>query len=129
MHFHLKLKYETTRKSEHRLEWQMCFAHSCLLSLLLATFESCMLVLREKNKVKKISGFPDSLSRNSVSQQVMEIRLLLKGVQHHWALFLETLCIFSKKIKQPLTKYPMNLVKNVPRNSKITVLLQERPLL
>ena len=34
------------------------------------------------------------------------------------------LCAFSQKIKQLLTKYPMDLVRNVPRNSKITVLLQ-----
>ena len=34
------------------------------------------------------------------------------------------LCAFSQKIKQLRTKYPMDLVRNVPRNSKITVLLQ-----
>ena len=34
------------------------------------------------------------------------------------------LCTFSPKIKQLRTKYPMDLVRNVPRNSKITVLLQ-----
>ena len=34
------------------------------------------------------------------------------------------LCAFSKKIKQLWTKYPMDLVWNIPRNSKITVLLQ-----
>ena len=34
------------------------------------------------------------------------------------------LCTFSQKIKQLRTKYPMELVRNVPRNSKITVLLQ-----
>ena len=40
------------------------------------------------------------------------------------------LCAFSQKIKQLRTKYPiMDLVRNVPRNSKITVLLQWRPLL
>ena len=39
------------------------------------------------------------------------------------------LCAFSQKIKQLWTKYPMDLVRNVPRNSKITVLLQQRPLL
>ena len=33
------------------------------------------------------------------------------------------LCAFSQKIKQLRTKYPMDLVRNVPRNSKITVLL------
>ena len=38
-------------------------------------------------------------------------------------------CAFSQKIKQPRTKYPMDLVRNVPRNSKITILLQCRPLL
>ena len=39
------------------------------------------------------------------------------------------LCAFSQKIKQLRTKYSMDLVRNVPRNSKITVLLQWRPLL
>ena len=34
------------------------------------------------------------------------------------------LCAFSQKIKQLRTKHPMDLVRNVPRNSKITVLLQ-----
>ena len=38
-------------------------------------------------------------------------------------------CVFSQKIKQPRKKYPMDLVRNVPRNSKITILLQCRPLL
>ena len=31
------------------------------------------------------------------------------------------LCAFSQKIKQLWTKYPMDLVRNVPRNSKSTV--------
>ena len=39
------------------------------------------------------------------------------------------LCAFPQKIKQLRTKYPMDLVRNVPRNSKITVLLRQRPLL
>ena len=39
------------------------------------------------------------------------------------------ICAFSQNIKQLRTKYPMDLVRNVPRNSKITVLLQWRPLL
>ena len=34
------------------------------------------------------------------------------------------LCAFSQKRKQLRTKYPMDLVRNVPKNSKITVLLQ-----
>ena len=34
------------------------------------------------------------------------------------------LCAFSQKIKQLRTKYPMDLVRSVPRNSKITILLQ-----
>ena len=34
------------------------------------------------------------------------------------------LCAFSDKIKQLWTKFPMDLVRNIPRNSKITVLLQ-----
>ena len=46
-----------------------------------------------------------------------------KEVQHPWTLFLKTLYIFSK-YKQLWTKYPMDLVRNVPRNSKTTVLLQ-----
>ena len=34
------------------------------------------------------------------------------------------LCAFSQKIKQLRTKYPTDLGRNVPKNSKITVLLQ-----
>ena len=34
------------------------------------------------------------------------------------------LCAFSQKIKRLWTKYPMDLVRNVPRNLKITVLTQ-----
>ena len=34
------------------------------------------------------------------------------------------LCTFSQKIKQLRAKYPMDLVRNVPRNSNITILLQ-----
>ena len=44
----------------------------------------------------------------------------LKGVMH---LILED-CVFSQKIKQLLTIYPMDLIGNVPRNSKITVSFQ-----
>ena len=43
--------------------------------------------------------------------------------------YLGRLCAFSQKIKQLRTKYSMDLVRNVPRNSKNTVLLQLRPLL
>ena len=39
------------------------------------------------------------------------------------------LCAFPQKIEKLRTKNPMDLVRNVPRNSKITVLLQWRPLL
>ena len=39
------------------------------------------------------------------------------------------LCAFSQNIKQLWTKYLVDLNRNVPRNSKITVLLQLRPLL
>ena len=53
----------------------------------------------------------------------LDVCLTFKGVLHPWALFLKTLCIFSK-IKQLRTKYPMDLVRNVPGNSKSTVLLQ-----
>ena len=56
-----------------------------------------------------------------------KFRYWFKRVQHPWALFLKT--AFSQNIKQLRTKYPMDLVRNVPRISKITVLLQWRPLL
>ena len=64
-------------------------------------------------------------SKNNDSLRVIK----LKGVLHLWALFLKIWCIFFKKIKQPWTSYPMDLVRIVPRNSKTTVLLQYRPLL
>ena len=52
----------------------------------------------------------------------------LKGVQHPGPYFLR-LRVFTQKIKQLRTKYAMNLVRIVPRISKITVFLQQRPLL
>ena len=57
------------------------------------------------------------------NSHICQCHYYIKGVQHPWALFLESLCIFSKN-KQLCTKYSMDLVRNVPRNSKITVLLQ-----
>ena len=43
--------------------------------------------------------------------------------------YFRRLFAFSQKIKQLWTKKPMDLVRNVPRNSKITVLRQWRQLL
>ena len=55
--------------------------------------------------------------------QLFKVLLSLRGYctsePYFWRL-----CAFSQKIKQFRTKYPMDLVRNVPRNSKITVLLQ-----
>ena len=48
--------------------------------------------------------------------------LCLRGYCTPWPYFWR-LCAFSRKIKQLRTKYSMDLVRNVPRNSKITVLL------
>ena len=52
-----------------------------------------------------------------------------KGVLHPWALFLKIMCIFSKNESTLNNVYPMDLIRNVPRNSKITVSLQLKPLL
>ena len=57
-----------------------------------------------------------------------QIWLLLRGYCTPGPYF-GRLCAFSQKIKQLRTKYSMDLVRNVPRNSKNTVLLQLRPLL
>ena len=38
------------------------------------------------------------------------------------------LCVFSQKIKQRWTKYPMDLIKNVPMNSKITAFISVETL-
>ena len=59
---------------------------------------------------------------------VLKIKIYLRGYCTSGPYFWR-LCAFSQKIKQLRTKYPMDLVRNVPRNSKITVLLQQRPLL
>ena len=48
----------------------------------------------------------------------------LKGGTAPQGLIFEDFVHFLKKTKQLWTKYPMDLVRNVPRNSKITVLLQ-----
>ena len=47
----------------------------------------------------------------------------LKGAVPPWPYFWRH-CAFSQKIKQLWIKYPMDLVRNILRNSKITVLLQ-----
>ena len=43
--------------------------------------------------------------------------------------YFSRICVFLQKIKKLLTKYPMALIRNVPRNSEITVLFQLRPWL
>ena len=66
----------------------------------------------------------------------IEGRFIIKRI-HHWQAIIMLLrgyctpgpyfwrlCAFSQKIKQLRTKYPMDMVRNVLRNSKITVLLQ-----
>ena len=86
-----------------------------------------------KNKTKKLgSGMHLIFVRLGVFHLYSEIPLegntsflflVLRGYctpgPYFWRL-----CAFSQKIKQLRTKYPMDLVRNVPRNSKITVLLQ-----
>ena len=42
-------------------------------------------------------------------------------------LIFEDFVYFLKKIKQLWTNYPMDFIRNVPRNQKITVLFQFRP--
>ena len=64
----------------------------------------------------------------SVIFLALYLLLLLRGYCTSGPYFWR-LCAFSQKINQIWTKYPMDLVKNVPRNSKITVSLQCRPLL
>ena len=63
------------------------------------------------------------LSFSLPSPSKLDLFVLLRGYctpgPYFWRL-----CAFSQKIKQFRTKYPMDLVRNVPRNSKITVLLQ-----
>ena len=41
-------------------------------------------------------------------------------------LVFEDFCVFYPKIKKLSTKYPMDLIKNVPRNSKISFFFQLR---
>ena len=62
----------------------------------------------------------------SVGKSMLSAKIIyrpIKGVLHPWALFLKISCIFSKN-KQLSTKFPMDLVRHFPRNSKSTVLLQ-----
>ena len=47
-----------------------------------------------------------------------------KGVLHTCTLSFEDSVYFLKKMKQLWTKYPMDLIRNVPINSKIIVLFQ-----
>ena len=53
--------------------------------------------------------------KSSVSCLITLI-IILKGVLHPWTLFLKTVFYFSQ------TKYQTNLIRNLPRNLKITVL-------
>ena len=84
-------------------------------------------------KVGMLSSLRSSLKHTSIIMFVLTSRsafslFSLRGYCTSGPYFWR-LCAFSQKIKQLWTKYPMDLVRNVPRNSKITVLLQWRPLL
>ena len=68
----------------------------------------------------------DTYQRETLSEQ--PVRQPLRGYCTSGPYFLRPFA-FSQKIKQLWTKKPMDLVTNVPRNSKITVLLQQRQLL
>ena len=60
---------------------------------------------------------------NFTSRRALSMIMYLRGYCTPGPYFLR-LCAFSQKIKQLRTKYPMDLVRNVPRNSNITILLQ-----
>ena len=76
--------------------------------------------IRTKKKKKEYWVPPLDVKYGSYSSF---IRMCLRGYCTSGPYFWR-LCAFSQKIKQLRTKYPMDLVRNVPRNSKITVLLQ-----
>ena len=67
-------------------------------------------------------------TKRPVTQHLCKWRTHLRGYCTSGPYFLRPFA-FSQKIKQLWTKKPMDLVTNVPRNSKITVLLQQRQLL
>ena len=69
-----------------------------------------------------------ALKLDNAAQENCEGMIALRGYCTPGPYF-GRLCAFSQKIKQLRTKYSMDLVRNVPRNSKNTVLLQLRPLL
>ena len=56
---------------------------------------------------------------NSLQYCVWDVNNYVSSGPYFWRL-----CAFSQKINQIWTKYPMDLVRDVPRNSKITVSLQ-----
>ena len=60
-----------------------------------------------------------SICRSPVTPSITMLRGYCTSGPYFWRL-----CAFSQKIKQLRTKYPIDLVRNVLRNSKITVLLQ-----
>ena len=70
---------------------------------------------------------PATITREKIFSGVAVLRfgrfLFLRGYCTSGPYFWR-LCVFSQKIKQLRTKYLMDLVRIIPRNSKITVLLQ-----
>ena len=58
---------------------------------------------------KTLYTFPNSAETGfDCLELILNSIKTIKGVQSPWALFLKTLCIFSKKIKQLWTMYPMD---------------------
>ena len=85
----------------------------------LARFNSCVINIHFVKLYEAIIFYYDSLW-----YRFIPLRGYCTPGPYFWRL-----CAFSQKIKQLRTKYPMDLVRNVQKNSKITVLLQYKPLL
>ena len=90
----------------------------------LALFISIFLRNRSLSDARWFYGKKRKIGKGNLYVTEKRLRGYCTSVPYFWRL-----CAFSQKIKQLSTKYPKDLVRNVPRNSKITVLLQWRPLL
>ena len=115
----------------HTFVW---YCHDCTSILLEIKYE--LFTLRKKGS-KKVLKLSSQENPQRFPKEPKMVQKTSKMVPKMW-FFREPLrgyctpgpfwrlCAFSQKIKQHWTKYPMDLIRNVPRNSKITVLFQYR---
>ena len=69
-----------------------------------------------KTKKPTTSAVTRTTTKITTSNDDVNVRIRqIKGALHPWTLFLKNF-VYFQKIKQLLTKYPMDLTTNVPKN-------------